>query len=214
MSRFSNRLSKKTLSYTTDSSFLEKVREGNEKAWFKFYEKYSGLVSHIGQQRGLSLTECEDLMTDVMVVFWQKMDEFFYDRKRGKLRSYLSVIAHFLSLKIMRRKLRDERIAAQVQEIYPECINCAEMEEFQNYLITQALEDLKLSVDTETYEVFYMSFIQKRSVADISAITRKTANNIYVIRSRCLKKLKKQIAVYRSFEEECQGSSSRKLPAN
>ena len=214
MSRFSSRLSKKTLSFTTDSSFLEKVREGNEKAWFKFYRKYSGLVSYIGLQRGLSEAECEDLMTDVMVVFWQKMDDFFYDRKRGKFRNYLSWIAHFMSLKIMRRKLREERIAAQVQEIYPECINCSEMEEFKNYLIAQALEDLKLCVDTETYEVFYMSFIQKRSVADISAITRKTANNIYVIRSRCLKRLKKQIAFYRRLEEEYQGSSSRNPPAN
>ena len=64
MPRFSSRLSKKTLSFTTDSSFLEKVREGNEKAWFKFYRKYSGLVSYIGLQRGLSEAECEDLMTD------------------------------------------------------------------------------------------------------------------------------------------------------
>ena len=209
MSRFNSRLVRKNLSYTTDSSFLEKVCQGDEESWFKFYDKYNGMVRSIGASRGLSPAECEDLMTEIMVVFWRKMDEFFYDRKRGKFRSYLGCIVHFLSLKILRQKQRREKINEHVQMFYSDYLGQSELEEWQNFLIDQALEDLKNGVDTETFQVFYMSFVQKRSVADISEITGKTANNMYVIRSRCLRKLKKQIAFYRRQEENFQGISNR-----
>ena len=85
------------------------------------------------------------------------------------------------------------------------------MDEWHNFILEKAMDDLEQSVDTETYQIFCMSFLQHRPIAEISAITRKTANNIYVIRSRCLKKLKKLVSMYRQYEEEeLAGHSTRK----
>ena len=56
-----------------------------------------------------------------------------------------------------------------------------------------------------------MSFVQKCPVAEIASVTRKSPNNIYVIRSRCMTKLKKIISQYRQLDEaELLDHSSKK----
>lgn len=205
-------LSQKTFSYTTNPSFLERVKSGNEKAWSEFYKKYAGMIYHIGQEQHLSPEECDDLTIEVMTVFWKKIDNFLYDPARGKFRSYLGKISNFTVLKIKKRRSKEIQNKAEEEEIlsYPECIEDSCMKEWQDFIISKALEELRLQVDTETYQAFYMSFFQHRPPREIAAITRKSVNNVYVIRSRCLKKLKAIISCFRQCEEaELLANSSR-----
>ena len=93
-------------SYTTHSSFLRRVKSGNDAAWHDFYARYAGMIRAIGQKRALSPEECDELLTDVMVIFWKKMESFTYDRRRGKFRAYLSRITHYAACKIRDREHR------------------------------------------------------------------------------------------------------------
>ena len=93
---------------------------------------------------------------------------------------------------------------------YPPEIDQLYMDEWRDFLLQKAIDELKQIVDTETYQVFYMSVVQNRPVSDISAVTRKTPNNIYVIRSRCLKKLRRLIQSYRQREETARDGSSQR----
>lgn len=187
--------------YTTDSSLLRNVKEGNETAWQQFYEKYSGMICYIGRKRNLTLEECNDLMSEVMTIFWKKMDLFFYERDRGKFRSYLGRIAEYCAMQLFCRR-EPQALGPAAEELeYPEDVNAAMMKEWQEQLIKLAMEELKEIVDTETYQVFYMSFVQNCPVKEISFVTRKTANNIYVIRSRCLAKLALLVKKYRYLDE-------------
>ena len=158
------------------------------------------MIRSIGKKNRLTSQECNDLLVDVMFIFWKKMDQFLYDPDRGKFRNYLSKIAHFSIFRIiMARNMKKPPVQ---QEEYPPEIDEKYMEEWKNYLLENALKELKSSIDTDTYQVFYMSFFQERPVEEICAVTRKTRDNVYVIRSRCLKKLKKIIQTYRKYEEE------------
>ena len=76
------------------------------------------------------------------------------------------------------------------------------MDEWRDFLLKQAMGDLRESVDAVSYQVFHMSFIGRHTIREISAVTRKSPNAIYIIRSRCIRKLKKIIAAYRQFGEE------------
>lgn len=203
----------KISSFGTRSSFLDKIRSGDETAWFDFHRRYVKMIHHIGIQRGLSNAECDDLMIEVMLIFWKKMDNFVYDPNRGKFRSYLGKIAELLSLKILRNDRKNPSLELPCE--YPADVDVASMEEWNEYLMSRALEDLRASVDTITYQAFYMLVFQRRSVAEVSAVTRKSANTIYGIRSRCVKKLKKIIAAYRQFDEETlRGNSHKNIVPN
>lgn len=191
-----------TVPGSTRSSFVRQIQSGSESAWHEFYRKYSAMIHRVGQDRGLNSRECDELMVDVMVIFWKKVDEFAAAPERGKLRTYLSRIAAYAAnkLKSHSSQVSGEKVCEEDAE-YPADVDAAYMEEWRSFILSCAMEELKNSVDTETYQVFYMSVVQKRPVNDIAAVTRKTANNIYVIRSRCIKKLKQLIAHYRELEE-------------
>ena len=82
-------------------------------------------------------------------------------------------------------------------------------------VLKSALEELKAEIDTEIYQVFYMLTIQQRPVAEIAEITRRTPNNIYIIRHRCLQKLRAIIAAYRRRgDSELALHSHKNSPAN
>ena len=199
-----------TVSYTTDSSLLRHVQQGNEDAWNRFYQKYIGMIHSIGKKRRLTPEERDELMIDVMTIFWRKMEHFIYDRNRGKFRSYLGKIADYCAMQIFSKKEDDPEIISDPQMDYPDDVDDALMEDWQNYLLDKALEALRENVDTEVYQVFYMSFIQKCPVAEIAAITRKTPNNIYVIKSRCLSKLTALIKEFRQLDDQMLSSHSHK----
>ena len=85
--------------YTTRKSLLDQVQAGNEEAWREFYRKYRGMIVAIGRNRHLSEEECDELLQDVMRIFWKRMDRFTYDPDKGKFRGYLSRIAHYAAMK-------------------------------------------------------------------------------------------------------------------
>ena len=184
---------------TTRTSLIRRVCEGEEKAWFEFYDKYAAMICKAGLKINLSAAECDDLMVDVMMIFWRKMDSFLYDSHKGKFRNFLRRIAFFAALK---RRGRSNGLS-EMDDLtdYPDEVDSSMMDEWREFILNEALEELKAGVDSEVYQVFYMSFVQRRPVKDICRITRKTANSVYVIRSRCLKKLRRIISSYRELEE-------------
>lgn len=186
-------------SFATRSSFITKLCSGNEEAWSEFHNRYVRMIYYIGKKRGLSDAECEDLMAEVMLIFWKKIDNFVYDRSKGKFRSYLCKIATFVSMKIFYQKRRNRTYP--ISDEYPQDVDSAVMQEWHDYLLKNAMDELRENVDTVTYQAFYMLFVQEYSIAQVSAVTRKTPNNLYGIRHRCLKKLKAIITEYRQFEE-------------
>ena len=204
------RTRKELTSYTTHSSFLQRMQSHEDEAWLEFNEKYAGMIYSIGKKRNLTKDECNDLMTDVMVIFWKKLDSFIYDRERGLFRSYLARIAHFAAIKLFSNRHGEDFFDYDNLE-YPPEIDQIYMDEWRDFILRRALEDLQSVVDTETYQVFYMLFVQERSVAEISLVTRKTPNNIYVIRSRCIKKL---TAIIRNYRRSGEVSSSRNADAD
>ena len=191
-----------TVSYTTDSSLLRHVQQGNEDAWNRFYQKYIGMIHTIGKKRRLTPEERDELMIDVMTMFWRKMDQFIYDRNRGKFRSYLGRIADYCAM-LRFAGVRRHCNAVPIDENlnFPDDVDVSFMDEWRDFILEKALDELRDCVDTETYQVFHMSFVQRCPVKDISAVTRKSANNIYVIRSRCLNKLTELVARYRQLDE-------------
>ena len=196
--------------YTTHTSFLERVKSGSEEAWNEFFNKYSGMIWDIGKKRNLSHEDCDDLMVEVMTIFWQKLDTFFYDRERGKFRSYLSKIANLSAFRIFNRNNKTPESAVLTDAEYPAEVDALFMKEWQDFLLQKAMDEVKDSVDTEVWQAFYMSSIHNRPVEEVAKITRKSANNIYVIRSRITKKLQKLIASYKeAAENELAGNSAR-----
>ncbi len=199
--------------FATRSSFIRQIKSGNEETWNEFYRKYTGMIRSIGRKHNLTPEECDDLTVEVMLIFWKKLDNFFYDRSRGKFRSLLCRISDFAAIRIFKKNHRHGQDSGMQDLEYPCEIDEQCMQEYQDFLLDKALDELKEVVDTETYEVFYMSVFQDRPVSEISLVTRKSPGSIYAIRHRCLKKLRYFINLYRQYEE-CELSAKTDTPEN
>lgn len=173
--------------YTTSKSMLDRIRDGDDDhAWAAFYEKYRGMIVAIGRRRGLTEAECDDLLQETLTIFWQRLDRFVYQPEKGKFRGYLSRMAGQIAARIRDRRL----VPVPPMPEYDSDVDGRIMHEWEDFVLGKALDELKNRISTESFEAFYLSAVQGIPVRQVAAVTGKTPNNIYNLRSRCLAALR------------------------
>ena len=176
--------------YTTDSGLLRRMAAEDEQAWIDFDNKYRRMIYGIGQKRGISPPDCEDLVQEVMLVCCQRIGSFFYDRNKGHFRSWLFAVTRNAAWRMIRRKQTPD------PELLPEYDNGIDREfmaQYEQFLTESVMKLLKERVSTQTYSAFEMMTIQQLPIKDVSRITRKSAPVLYLIRHRCLRILRQCI---------------------
>ncbi len=177
--------------YTTDSGLLSRMAEADEHAWCEFYEKYRSMITSIGQNRGMSQLECEDLVQEVMLVCCRRIGQFFYDRRRGHFRSWLTAVIRNVG---WQQKRKNRQVQPDIPEDYDDGINQAFMQEYEQFLLESCLKLLRQHVSTQTYAAFEMLCIQQIPTEEVSRITRKSPAVLYLTKHRCLRILRQYIA--------------------
>ena len=129
--------------YTTRKSLLDQVQAGNEEAWREFYQKYRGMIVAIGRNRHLSEEECDELLQDVMRIFWKRMERFTYDPDKGKFRGYLSRITHYAAMKKWNQRGPETVTEESIPEEYGDEVDRALMEEYESFILREALKEVE-----------------------------------------------------------------------
>ena len=177
--------------YTTRKSQLKRLGEMEETAWREFYDKYRSMIYAIGAKHQLSGPDLEDLMQSVIAVCCEKLRDFVYDPNRCRFRSFLYRIVENISRNMRRRNLRAAGgPASVVPAVCEPDIDRKFMDEYREFLLRCAVEQLKRDVGSETFLIFEMLEIDGRPVAEVSRLTNRSANALYCVRRRYLKKLR------------------------
>lgn len=180
--------------YTTRTSHLRRLADMEEGAWREFYEKYRSMVYAIGARHGLAGDDLEDLMQSVTCVCCSNLRDFVYDPEKCRFRSFLHKIVDNISFNIRRRN-RPAHLSPHLSEcLIPDAcrpeIEQTIMQEYRDFLLMRALERLKRGISSENYMIFEMLELENRPVAEVAQLSDRSANTLYVIRHRCLKKLR------------------------
>ncbi len=78
---------------TTHISLLARLTGGRDQtAWAEFSDRYQELIRSFARRQGLSPTDQDDVVQDVMLALTKAMPGFAYDPGKGKFRSYLKTI--------------------------------------------------------------------------------------------------------------------------
>ena len=202
--------------YSTRTSHLRRLGEMEEKAWQEFYDKYRSMIYAIGIKHQLSGPDLEDLTQSVIAVCCEKLRDFVYDPKRCRFRSFLYKIVENISRNIRRRNRRASRTASVVPAACEPDIDKQFMEKYREFLLQCAIEHLKRCVTSETFLIFEMLEIDGRPITEVAQLTNRSANALYGIRHRCLKKLRAIIdamqAELEAPSESATGPARRKVP--
>ena len=176
--------------YTTRTSHLRRMADMEDAAWREFYDKYRAMIYAIGMKHQLSGPDLEDLMQSVIAVCCEKLRDFVYDPEHCRFRSFLYDVVENVSNNIRRRDRRARRAVGVIPAACEPDIDREFMREYRDFMLNCAMERLKREVSSETFLAFEMLELEERPVAEVALLTNRSANALYVIRHRCLKKLR------------------------
>ncbi len=198
--------------YTTKKTLLQKLQENDEISWSEFYSLYAPLVFAIGRRLGMTQEDCEDLMQEIMLTLFNGKEILQYDESKGKFRTYFGQIVCHKALKMIQRSARSSFPAPArdvsdaphpapgvqpdhrkqddpFQEIFDE--------EYNSYLLTLALNELKTRIEPETYDIFEMVALQGRPPKEVAKHLGVTRAAVDIYCSRCRKRLQKIVSYIR-----------------
>lgn len=188
---------------STHKSLLAKIHGGDEIAWREFYDRYAPVIRYIGALYRFNPAECDDLVQNVMLKFFDAEKKFVWDEKRGKFRTWFSSVIRSQAVELIRTNRRTRR---ELPPADGACDPFADkfLREWKKVLLEEALDELRLRVDAVTFQAFEMYALQQRDAAEVADTLGVGRDMLYVAKSRCLKMLRAIIAEYERLDGELQ----------
>ena len=90
--------------FTTNPVLLADVKSGNEMSWFKFRDTYRPLIYHCAKEYGVAPADFAEVEQNVLVTFFNAVEKFEYDPKKGKFRTYFGKVIYSCIIKYRREK--------------------------------------------------------------------------------------------------------------
>jgi len=179
------------MAYTTNKTLLARIKEGDSVSWHEFYTVYRPFILYRGQRSGLSAVECDELVQQVMLSFFQRNKNFEYQREKGSFRSYFGKVINNNIIDIIRKKRADHIEYQESKDLRWDDELSMEFEnDWREYLFRQALLELKKQVEDDTFEAFNLYAMQGRKISEVSEFLEMPVSSIYVAKNRCINKLK------------------------
>ena len=186
---------------STHKSLLEKIHDGGEVAWREFYDRYSPVIRYVGTLYRFSPSECDDLVQNVMLKFFDAEKKFVWDERRARFRTWFSAVIRSQAVEYIRANGRARRELPSADE---ECDPFAGefLAEWRKVVLAEALDALRQRVDATTFQAFELYALQHRDAAEVAAALNLSRAQLYVAKSRCLKMLRAIVAEYERLDGE------------
>lgn len=186
---------------TTSKTLLDKLQSGDAVSWTEFFDRYRGIIVSLGNLKGLTPEECDDLVQEVMLCFFKNSKTFVFNPQIARFRTYFGRIIHGKIIDILRKRPP----VSQPVETLPEdpadaddgpddILNTALLYEWRALILHDAMELLRKEVEPITYCAFELYMVQEMPIDQVISQLGITKNQVYIARTRCVQKLKRIIA--------------------
>ncbi|MEW6744263.1 MAG: RNA polymerase sigma factor [Planctomycetota bacterium] len=193
---------------TTSTMLAGLLDVQNETAWREFDERYRPVLHAVARRMGLVEADAEDVAQEAMLQFVRDYRRGRYDRRKGRLRSWIQGILRNRILDLMRRQqrmagTRGESVLRTLAE-EPRLEEAWEAECRRKILddalaLLAAQTDLKPST-IEAFRLYALEDIDAREVASRLGIPLAT---VYLSKHRCARKLQEIVSELTvAYEEE------------
>ena len=194
---------------TTSKTLLDKLQSGDAVSWTEFFDRYRGIIISLGNLKGLTPEECDDLVQEVMLCFFKNSKTFVFNPQIARFRTYFGRIIQARIFDLLRRPYQSNRLASGMEE--PDCpeletpdflLNEALLCEWRKLLLEDALALLRKRVAPETYLAFDLHMRQALPVEEVMRTLSVNRQFVYTAKTRCLKTLKQIIADWNRQDPE------------
>jgi RNA polymerase sigma factor (sigma-70 family) len=178
--------------FQTRQTLLERVRSNHdEKSWEDFVHYYKNYIYIICRRMNLHHHDSEEVVQQVLVKLWEKIPTFDYD-SRKRFRGWLCTVTgntvkdFFRKQQSIRRKhdAVKEDEGSMPKTSGPDIEKIAE-EEWQNYISTLAIEEVKKNFSSQVFTIF-MKLHNGSSRMEVAEEYQLPPNTISVYKRRVL----------------------------
>lgn len=177
-----------------DAALVKACRRGDESAWDDLVDRYQRLVFAIPRRAGLPESEAADILQEVFLTLFQKLDEL---EKPEKVRAWLVTTAKFKTWGTVRSEkgfhapATEEEMEYEMSSIEDEAplAEDALITLEEQHMVRTALAKLEERCRTILSMIYLTE--PSASYAEVAEAIGVGATSISPLRSRCLKKLEK-----------------------
>ena len=200
-----------TLPLETRASLLLKIRDPrNKEAWREFIDLYQPMIAAVARKFGLQAADAEELSQTVLVTVLQKQEQYKPNGQAGSFRRWLATVARHAAISQLRAQCRQPTLGGstimhRLQNISDHSEDLLREEyhqEERRQLLTWAASEVRSRSDESTWQAFWLTSIQQQSVEHTAHQLGLTVGQVYVARSRILKRLREAVQQYTGVEEE------------
>ncbi|MEQ9616739.1 MAG: sigma-70 family RNA polymerase sigma factor [Phycisphaerales bacterium] len=181
--------------------------ERHTGSWEEFDRRYRPILVNIARRMGVSNEDASDVAQDTLMRFLVAYREGKYDRERGRLRAWLIGIARYRIMEARRARAKEagyrgESVVNVIED--DQEINEAWDAEQRNHLLRIAFEKLRSNtkMNEQTIRAFEMLTHQQLAAPDVAEALGMEIQDVYVAKSRCLKKIREIIdELERTYDE-------------
>ena len=179
----------------TPKTLLEKLRDGDEISRKEFYTLYREMIVSLGMLKVLNSAECDDLVQEVMILFFKKAKDFHFQPEKAHFRTWFGRIIHGKIVDLLRK--RRSALPEEVLESLPAETEAPDrlfdltcQAELRKVCLQEALQKLKTRIEPENYRIFEYYVLKNHSAADAMRLFGISRNQLDKNKSRTLAILK------------------------
>ena len=163
--------------------------------------RYASLIScSFARKCGLSPSDAEDVLQEVVLKVFRAMPTMTYDRAKGTFRAYLRTITQRQVVNYLKKAARyvghesnsradgnghrplDDPTSEKAEELWER--------DWRRNLVLTCLDRVRREVEPKTYQAFELYALQEWPVRDVATFLRISTSSVYTAKSRISQRLR------------------------
>jgi RNA polymerase sigma factor (sigma-70 family) len=202
MPRAASATKRDALDVTRESLIGRLVNLEDRARWQEFFETYWRLIYSVARKAGLSDAEAQDVVQETVITVAKNISR--YDRTAGSFKGWLLHMTRWRIADQFRKRApanprgsnRTRTGTATIERIPdPDGLDleAAWQEEWQQNLLTAALERVKRKVDARHYQIFDCAVLKEWPAAKVAKELRVNVAQVYLVKHRLSALLKREV---------------------
>ena len=182
----------------TSLTLLEGLRDPrNDVAWQRFAARYRPMVVSFAAGLGLSENDAQDAAQDTLLAFAQAYRQGAYDRRKGRLRSWLFGIA-YRKVKDIQRAMGKEQVMADRSDATgclasvpaPDEAQQLWDDQWQRAVLDACLAEVARHVDPNTFAAFRLYVLEQWPAKKVAEDLGLSRNAVYIAKNRVISRMR------------------------
>ncbi len=197
------------LEVTRESLVGRLVNLDDRVRWQEFFDTYWRLIYSVARKAGLTDAEAQDVVQETVITVAKNISK--YEREAGSFKGWLLHITRWRIADQFRKRpprgaggRERTRAGTATIERIPDPdgvdLDAAWQEEWQQNLLTAALERVKRKVDARHYQIFDCAVVKQWSASKVAKELGVNIAQVYLVKHRLAALLKREV---KAIEGRC-----------